>query len=309
MSARNFLEPETRDGYFISAEMKAAWKVMMDIVEEIVRICDKYNLKYSLAGGTLLGAIRHKGFIPWDDDIDIDMEREDYDKFLSVAGKEIKYPLFLQTALTDPGRPSAFAKVCNSETTGIDLNWVKHKWRFNMGIGVDIFPIDGMPKSGSRKYRCLWRKLRIVEAILGRRFDYSAKTLLQKCKRAVCWLAYAIIGGKRLFDIRERAFAANKIKDCEMCGEISFRFNRPDAMWPSKCYDSYLTVPFEYLNLKILGGYDAYLTAMYGDWRTPRQGGGFHGEIVLDAKTPYKRMLVEKFDYKKRWLEHLPGAF
>ena len=84
----HFLEAETRDGYFIDVTMKEAWKEMLDITEEIVRLCDKHNLNYSIAAGTLLGAVRHKGFIPWDDDVDLHMPRPDYDRFLEIAEKE-----------------------------------------------------------------------------------------------------------------------------------------------------------------------------------------------------------------------------
>ena len=306
---QDILEQEIRLGYVISAEMKAVWKVILDIVEEIVRICDKHGLRYSLAGGNLLGAIRHKGFIPWDDDFDIDMEREDYDRFLAVAEKELKYPLVLQTPLTDPERCFGFAQIRNCETTAIETVWVENKWRFNMGIGVDIFPIDGVPEEGSKEYRRLKRAYRFTQGVMNWRFSRTAHGCRSVLKHLAAMALYGIIGGRRLFLMRERAFARNRIRDCEMCGEISYRFEKTDAMWPSKCYESYREVPYEYLSLKMLGGYDEYLTAMYGDWRTPRQGAGFHGETLLDAKTPYKRVLVEKYGYKKAWLKNLPGSF
>ena len=80
----HFLEPETRSGHYVSAETKACWKAMLDMVEEIDRICRKHDIKYFLIAGSLLGAIRHRGFIPWDDDVDIALFRKDYDKLEKI---------------------------------------------------------------------------------------------------------------------------------------------------------------------------------------------------------------------------------
>ena len=91
MQEENYEELNLRDAQII----------MLNILKEIDKICKKHNLIYFLDGGTLLGAVRHKGFIPWDDDVDIGMPREDYRKFLKIAQKELPDYLFLQTFETD----------------------------------------------------------------------------------------------------------------------------------------------------------------------------------------------------------------
>ena len=90
---------------------------VLDIFKEFLCVCEKLNLKYYLLGGTLLGAVRHKGFIPWDDDIDVGMLREDYEVFLAHAQELLPDHLFLQTYKTDPGYHHVFAKIRNSNTT------------------------------------------------------------------------------------------------------------------------------------------------------------------------------------------------
>lgn len=100
---KGFLEEEVRCGYTVTRKMKEVWAVELDLLKEFKRVCNKYDLKYCADGGTLLGAIRHQGFIPWDDDLDIAMLRKDFEKLNEVAPAEFKKPYFWQTEETDKG--------------------------------------------------------------------------------------------------------------------------------------------------------------------------------------------------------------
>lgn len=124
--------------------MKQVWFAELQLLEKFIDICNKHGLSYQLVGGSLLGAIRHKGFIPWDDDIDVGMLRPDYDRFVQLAKNELEAPFFLQTPLTDPGRNIDYVQIRNSATTAIDLRYVDDHNTFNQGIFIDIFPIDGV---------------------------------------------------------------------------------------------------------------------------------------------------------------------
>ena len=137
-----YLEPEFREGFFVDAKRKKIWAVELDLLSQFTRVCEKYNLSYYLDGGTLLGAVRHKGFIPWDDDVDVIMPREDYDKLFEVAEIEFKEPYFFQTPLTETNFFRGHAKLRNSSTTGYILD--DRKKKINNGIWLDIFPLDGV---------------------------------------------------------------------------------------------------------------------------------------------------------------------
>ena len=91
--------------------MQAVWAVQMDLLKELIRVCEKYNITYYGDSGTLLGAIRHKGYIPWDDDIDVVMTRSEYNRLLEVAEKEFTHPYFFQTRETDYGYERPFARL------------------------------------------------------------------------------------------------------------------------------------------------------------------------------------------------------
>ena len=92
----NFLKEEVREDYTVSENMKKLWLVELDILNKLIQVCNKYGITYFADAGTLLGAVRHKGFIPWDDDIDIILPRKDYDKLLSVAKEEFQYPYYVE---------------------------------------------------------------------------------------------------------------------------------------------------------------------------------------------------------------------
>ena len=115
----HFLDEEERCGYVVSHEMKKVWAVMLDLLAEFDRVCKKNNLNYQASWGTLLGAVRHKGYIPWDDDMDVQMFREDYDKLCTIGPSEFRHPYFFQSKITDPGAGSFFCILRNSETTAL----------------------------------------------------------------------------------------------------------------------------------------------------------------------------------------------
>ncbi len=127
--------------YKVSDKMRRVWQVELDLLDQVDIICKKYHIQYFLMHGTLLGAVRHKGFIPWDDDLDIGMLRKDYDQFIKVAQDELSEPYFLQNMWTDPNCFfSTMTKLRNSATTGIVARELGHDC--NQGIWLDILPLD-----------------------------------------------------------------------------------------------------------------------------------------------------------------------
>ncbi len=123
--------------------LRRVQKIQLEMAFEVKRICDLRGIKYFLIGGTLLGAVRHKGFIPWDDDIDMGMLRDDYEKFIECAEKDLGEGYRLQTWHNDEGMGTASAKIRKNETMFVELisaNAAGHK-----GVYIDIFPFDNVP--------------------------------------------------------------------------------------------------------------------------------------------------------------------
>lgn len=131
--------------------LREAQLIMLDILREVHRICEKHKIRYFLSDGTLLGAVRHEGFIPWDDDLDISMPREDYNKFMEIAKEELSEDYFMQTMKTDAYYKLYHVplKIRYNKSLFIEEG-EKHK-KYHQGIYIDIFPMDKAPDS-KRKY-------------------------------------------------------------------------------------------------------------------------------------------------------------
>ncbi len=121
--------------------LRQAQMIIFDSLQAFDKICQKHNLQYWLDSGTLLGAVRHQGFIPWDDDIDISMPVEDYHKFILVAQDELAPDMFLQTQATDPEFPFDYAKIRSDRATIIEFHEEGREVSYHQGVFLDIFPM------------------------------------------------------------------------------------------------------------------------------------------------------------------------
>ena len=134
------------------------------VLDEIVRVCENNNLKYILIGGTLLGSIRHNGFIPWDDDLDIAMPREDYEKFIAIAPKELREGFILDDISTNDCYWMVFSKVRLKHTLLIEES-VTDDYKKENGIWVDIFPLDYTSHFKDSFIKLKWARIRFLKSI------------------------------------------------------------------------------------------------------------------------------------------------
>ena len=161
--------------------LEKLWQCELKVLDEIDRICKKHNIVYYLMWGTLIGAVRHKGFIPWDDDIDICMTIKNYKKFLKVAPKELNKEFFLQTTLTDPHSISYFARVRLNNTAYYAQNNVNSK--MHHGFWVDIIPLQESNNPPSLKNKIARKFGDIFSSVLqnkenGIKFRYTFLNIL-----------------------------------------------------------------------------------------------------------------------------------
>lgn len=142
----SYFKGEVREGFFVEEKMKRAWAAQIEVMKEIERICKKHGITYFAAYGTMLGTVRHKGFIPWDDDTDLFMLRDDYEKFCGVVRQEAPKGYDLLNIYTTSDYTEVFARLVNSRI--IDFS-AEHLQKFHgcpYAVGVDIFPLDFLPR-------------------------------------------------------------------------------------------------------------------------------------------------------------------
>lgn len=150
-----FFEDEIRDGHFVRSEMKRRWAAEMEVLKEIDRICKKRNITYYADSGTLLGAVRHNGFIPWDDDMDIVMFRSDYMKFLSVLKEELSPPFIGLNIYHYKDFDRLFVSVQNGLGISFNEDFLNRFHGCPHGTGVDIFCLDNMWQSEDEFYEVM----------------------------------------------------------------------------------------------------------------------------------------------------------
>lgn len=286
---RDFFDCEIRNGYFVSEKMKKVWAVQLDLLDQFSRVCEQNNLQYFLDGGTLLGAVRHNGFIPWDDDVDVIMPRCDYDRLCAIAHTVFQPPYFFQTALTENGLFRAHAQLRNSNTTGYIADDAKKD--INKGIFLDIFILDGLPSSRASLF-LQKNKILLFRKIFWLTFESDYNTLSASRKIAYCvfhWTFHFFPYHKQYHFFDQKILARYSRKDTEMIGDLTLGWNE-NTHWKKEWFANHTYLPFENLYLRVPIGYHEILTKQYGEYMQlppESQRKNNHGEIFLDPETPY----------------------
>ena len=283
------LEKEFICDFEVSEKMKKVWNVELNCLEIFKAICKKHNLTYYAINGTLLGAVRHKGFIPWDDDIDVGMPRKDYEEFLIFAEKEIKPPYYLQTYKSERSFTMDMAKLRNSDTTGFTKTEALNDT--NKGIFIDIFPIDNVPdditvrETEDKKHRF---QMHIVSAV-------SKKANYQGLSGRIANIFRKIASMFVTQSVKEKML--NKIvKDIKKynddptvyCGMRSFWAKNP-FIWRVEDCKEVKDVPFEKTLISIPAGFDRILTEIYGDYHKFVKAGSYHEGTIFEPDIPFEQ--------------------
>ena len=293
---KSFFEEEVRNDFLITTERKKVWAIELDLYSLFSKICDKNGLKYYLIGGALLGAVRHSGMIPWDDDIDVAMPRKDYEKLKNLSSS-FQYPYFLQNSETDPEYGFSQMRLCNSNTTIVTppLNYT----HFNHGIYIDIFPLDKAYKQDYVERYNLIRKLNLINSA-NMRIDFPHKNDrdLEKIKEYGCKeLSFSFI--RKSIDL-----IASMYMECDDAQYVSTcicTIMTPDKLlYPKELFDDIEETQFEGIMVKIPKQRDKILKINYGNYlELPpiEKRGGWHN-FIFDTDKSFEEFYSEKFDFK-----------
>lgn len=256
-------------------------KKLLEVYKEIRSICEEHNIRYFAAYGTAIGAVRHGGIIPWDDDIDIEMPWKDYLKFIEIAQKKLPKHLKILNGI-EKGGVFIFSKVFDTESAFFISHVLNRPEQFT-GVYVDIYPVFGAP-AGSKRQRDFERSVRMLDDELWKIRALGSvqdeQTLLDEYKK---------LAAKYDFD------TATHVRSGGAMGSVA-----GSNIYPKKWYESYRKVPFEHTDIRVPVGIGKLLTSIYGDFMTPPPEGqrvAHMGDSLIDLRhsyVEYKNLMTSK---------------
>jgi len=287
----DFFKEEIKCGYRISEAQKMVWAMQLDLYLVFEEICKKYGLKYYVMFGSLLGAIRHNGFIPWDDDIDVAMPRKDYDIFMKVAPQELEEPYALQCPYTYPNCFITNITLRNSMGTFTSIRF--KTLDYNKGIPMDIFPLDycnpdtltqDQEKILEHILRCSsWMNLQNPHLTL----EEKSKYLKHKTDNPLLdWEMIQKIASNPEYEGSEYLVQTVVI--------VKRWYGTASPILRSEWFEKTEMHQFETIKVSIPSGWDKTLSKLYGDnymqFPPVHERGSINDNLIVDPYTPYKEV-------------------
>ena len=272
---------ESRGGYVVTVGMKKVWEVQMQLMRKLLEVCARHGLKVWIDGGSLLGAVREKGYIPWDDDIDMIMMRPDYDRLIEHAAEWLPEPYEMVCAENDDVYPLPFAKIQDADTTLIERMHLKYLG----GIYIDVFPIDGVPEGA------VTRKLHFA------RYEYYKRVLYLLFRDPYkhghgpsSWVPLLCRRMYTLAEVQQRISRLLHRYNYDKCRLVADYDDGSKGAMDKKILGT--PVPYTFEDTKVMGvsDYDTYLSNKYGDYMTiPKHSAQRqHNFHYLDLNHPYR---------------------
>lgn len=307
----DFFRDEIRNGFYVPAAIKQAWAAVLDVLEEIDRICEKHGITYFADWGTILGAVRHGGFIPWDDDLDICMKRDDYERFRSVADSELPENFCIHDYERHEDHWLFLSRVVNNSKMCFDPSYLNTHNNFPWLAGVDIFVKDYLYPETDKE---LQRDKEILEILACADGIISASI-----RRANLELRIKELNNRYGSDIslengdREAAVSLYKLAEMQMkrvqkgeaesIGQIFpwILKNGPSAGEPSRYYEQVIRLPFEDTTIPVPAYYNRVLSQRYGNYNVIRKVWSGHDYPFFEAQKQEMKKLggaLPEFSFK-----------
>lgn len=283
---------EIREGFFVSETMKRFWAAQLAVLAEVDKICKKHDINWYADSGTMLGAVRHKGYIPWDDDLDIGMFRDDYISFLTIARKELSKDDYRIFSSEDNPFDMPFARIVSTGVYNFDSKRLNMFHGCSISAGIDIFPFDNVFDDKNKEEDRVKRGKLVYSTLAGIRAKLLSEDEIRNNITRIEQENNISISTENSFKDLQVLFE-NISQECKM--DDSKEIAVMNEWIPnSRCryfrsdYDKCIEIPFETTLLRVPDRYHEILTAYYGDYMTPVRGAAAHDY-------PVYRELEDKF--------------
>lgn len=245
--------------------LKEVQKIALSLLIEFDNICKAQSLRYSLGGGTLLGAVRHNGFIPWDDDIDVMMPRPDYEKFLKYCTENLP-PFDVLSYQNNSNYTNLFIKIADRHTKSSDG---RKELEDNIGVCIDIFPIDGLGdsfKTALKNFnRTKFRRELLVASKWRKFFKSKTRPIYFEPIRLGMYLISRFVNKQKLCVSIDESIKSIKFENSRYSGCVSGSYREREIMG-TETFVNYTTLSFENREFDVISDYHEYLRQHYGDY-------------------------------------------
>ncbi len=283
----DYFKTEVRDGFEVPSMMKRAWAAQMEVLHVVADVCNKNEIRYFADFGTLLGAVRHKGMIPWDDDIDICVVREEYNRLIEILPYQLPYGFVVAGMYADSERLQEAAFVPHLRVIADETLWNFNDYmRYFHGfpyqrVGIDIFPIDYISRDDG--FVDIQKNIVRLGIILLRDWD---ELIEQKMLDAYLeeFSKLCNVNFDKQTNIKNYIWRViDKISsicdrnESDYCTNFAIWLKNERCWFPKECYNTFIRIPFENFSVNAPKMYDEVLKAEFGEnYMTPIMGGAGH---------------------------------
>lgn len=277
--AKSFFEDEVRDGFYVTSDIKHAWAAQLEILSDVDKACRENGIQYFAEWGTLLGAVRHHGFIPWDDDMDICMKRPDYNKFLQIAEQIMPEGYKIFNISSDENNDNMLSRIINGRAINFEKTHLEKFHGFPYVSGIDIFPLDFIaPNKEDDDFQC--ELISIVNSVAKfiRELQENENSISEENIQELNLRINQIeeLCGVEIDRDKDLAQQLNVLVDrlCGLYTEEESQYVTIMTLWtenrqykfPKEYYSKTVRLPFENITIPVPYSYDAILKKKYGDY-------------------------------------------
>lgn len=303
---KGFFENEEREGFLVDSTMKTVWAAELEVLAVIADICEKYQLPYFVAWGTLLGAVRHQGFIPWDDDLDICMFREDYEKLMEVLPNELPEGWVIHNPTVDEEWKEYWSCILNANSISISPDRLARFHGCPFIVGIDIFPFDYIPRDEEiadaehTLFNLIWKAVQLAKIEEPTEKDEEDIATALDVLEDVCHWKFdrtkPIVS--QLWTLGNLVCSTYGEKESDMVACYQPYAQNSNRIFNKHWFDDVEYLPFESVYVPVPKDYDAVLTAMYGDYMKPVKGTQSHDYPYFNKQVDMVRDKLREMEEK-----------